>query len=64
MNTFKNYLIAILTGLLVLTITAQPSTGASDSTKLVEYDRCLAYMKDNPGAYNFAQTIKFCKAYK
>jgi hypothetical protein len=64
MNTFKNYLIALLTGLLVLTITAQPSTGASDSTKLIEYDRCLAYAKDKLYSDNFRQTIGFCKAYK
>jgi hypothetical protein len=64
MNTFKNYLIAILTGLLVLTITAQPSTGASDSAKLVEYERCLAYAQDKLYSDNFRQTLGFCKAYR
>lgn len=43
MNTFKNYLIAILTGLLALTITTQPSIGAGKSkdAKIAEYDTCL-----------------------
>jgi hypothetical protein len=43
MNTFKNCLIALLTGLLVLTLTTQPSIGAGKSkeVKMIEYDNCL-----------------------
>lgn len=42
MKNYKNYLIALLAGLLVLTLTTQPSIGASSSsTKAIEYDRCL-----------------------
>jgi hypothetical protein len=64
MNTFKNYLIAILTGLLVLTITAQPSTGASDSTKLIEYDRCLDFKASKYSFELYEQVVKACKTYK
>ena len=43
MKDTKNYLIAILAGLLVLTLTTQPSIGAGNSkeAKIVEYDNCL-----------------------
>ena len=44
MNNFKNLLIAILTGLLALTLLTQPAQSATKSynaVKLVEYDRCL-----------------------
>ena len=77
MNTFKNYLIALLTGLLVLTITAQPSTGARktyDAVKLAEYTACLnanmnweiAVMQANlgNGSLNPADNIKKCRLIK
>ena len=43
MKDIKNYLIAILAGLLVLTLTTQPSIGAGKSkeAKIVEYDNCI-----------------------
>ena len=45
MNTFKNVLIAILTGLLALTLSTQNSNGAPvktyDAVKLAEYSSCL-----------------------
>jgi len=76
-NTFKNYLIAILTGLLVLTITTQPSTGASktyDAVKLAEYTACLnanmnweiAVMHANlgNGSLKPADNIKKCRLIK
>ena len=44
MNTFKNVLIAILTGLLALTLLTQPAQSAPktyDAVKLAEYTACL-----------------------
>lgn len=43
MNNFKNLLIAILTGLLALTLFTQPaqSAGKSKEAKAVEYQACL-----------------------
>ena len=45
MNTFKNLLIALLTGLLALTLSTQNSNGAPvktyDAVKLAEYSACL-----------------------
>jgi len=52
MKNYKNYLIALLTGLLVLTLTTQPSIGAGKSkeAKTVEYQICLQLMnKDSTG---------------
>ena len=45
MNNFRNYLIALLTGLLVLSFANQPSQGAGSSaaSKAIEYDRCLDF---------------------
>ena len=64
MKNYKNYLIALLTGLLVLTLTTQPSIGAGNSSKLIEYDRCLSYVANKFSTDNFYQTLKFCKEYK
>ena len=77
MNTFKNYLIALLTGLLVLTITAQPSTGASktyDAVKLAEYTACINaqmnlditmfQVNGGNGSLKVGDNIKFCKILK
>jgi hypothetical protein len=43
MNNYKNLLIAILTGLLALTLITQPaqSAGKSKEAKAVEYSACL-----------------------
>jgi hypothetical protein len=44
MNNFKNLLIAILTGLLALTLSTQNSNGAPktyDAVKLAQYTMCL-----------------------
>jgi hypothetical protein len=43
MKNYKNYLIAVLAGLLVLSLTTQPSQGAGSSkeAKVVEYAQCL-----------------------
>jgi len=43
MNTFKNLIIAVLTGLLALTLLTQPaqSAGTSKEAKAIEYAQCL-----------------------
>jgi hypothetical protein len=44
MNNFKNLLIAILTGLLALTLFTQPAQSAPktyDAVKLIQYEACL-----------------------
>ena len=53
MKNYKNYLIAILAGLLVLMITTQPSNGAAktyDAVKLVEYADCLSKSSNGWGS--------------
>lgn len=44
MNKYKNLLIAVLTGLLALTLFTQPaqSAGKSKEAKLAEYTACLS----------------------
>ena len=76
MKNYKNYLIAILTGLLVLTLTTQPSIGASSSStaKAIEYDNCLKFYNNNivgQGSPNmsgypelFTFHLKMCSKYK
>ena len=77
MNTFKNFLIALLTGLLVLTLTTQPSIGASkkyDAEKLLEYAACLngnmnweiGVMQANlgNGSFNPSTNIQKCRLIK
>ena len=55
MNTFKNVLIALLTGLLALSLFTQPAQSAVkpvktyDAVKLIEYDRCLDQTKEGKG---------------
>ena len=45
MKNYKNYAIALLTGLLVLSLFTQPAQSAPvktyDAVKLIQYDRCL-----------------------
>ena len=47
MKNFKNYLIALLAGLLVLSLATQQSGAATtktyDAVKLIQYDRCLDF---------------------
>jgi hypothetical protein len=52
MNNFKNLLIAILTGLLGLSLFTLPAQGAGKSkeAKTVEYQFCLNVYKDNTKA--------------
>lgn len=66
MKNYRNYLIAILTGLLVLMITTQPSNGAAktyDAVKLVQYQACLA--DESGGSYGFGDyLLNLCAKYK
>jgi hypothetical protein len=76
MKNYRNYLIALLTGLLVLTVTSQPSNGATNNTaaKSIEYDNCIKFynnnivgqgspnMKGYPELYTFH--LDMCSKYK
>ena len=69
MKNYKNYLIALLTGLLVLTLTTQPSIGAGKSkeAKMIEYDNCInSYLSGSGGGGQFYTSIaiKECKMYQ
>jgi hypothetical protein len=72
MNNFKNLLIAILTGLLALTLFTQPaqSAGTSTNAKIQEYAHCLALYRQHEVAmqntYQSAveDTISFCRKYR
>ena len=63
MNTTKNYAIAILTGLLALSLSIQPSSGAAkkDSpSRLIEYATCLELMVESTAyAQNVDNAIQF-----
>jgi hypothetical protein len=68
MNTYKNLLIAILTGLLVLSLFTQPaqSAGPSKEAKAIEYAFCLDVeqkTRTSPQFYK-AETIKDCARYR
>jgi hypothetical protein len=51
MKDVKNYIIALLAGLLVLTLSVQyfsrPTVKTYDEVKVVQYDRCLDYLVTN-----------------
>jgi hypothetical protein len=78
MNNFKNLLIAILTGLLALSLFTQPAQSAPktyDALKLVQYEACLdaqlnwdiAVMQANGGngtLYVSDAITKKCNSYK
>jgi hypothetical protein len=80
MKDIKNYIIALLSGLLVLTLSVQyfdkPRVKAYDAVKVVQYDRCLDLMitqlGDNPGLWKatgknpglLGNYLDFCERYK
>ena len=68
MNTFKNLLIAILTGLLALTLLTQPaqSAGTSKEAKAIEYAFCVdVEQKSRENARFFkAEIFKDCAKYR
>ena len=69
MNTFKNILIAVLTGLLVLTFTTQSSNGAtkvSPTAKAIQYDNCVAALTPTLSAdfiATYDSNLKYCAKY-
>ena len=73
MNTFKNVLIAILTGLLALTLLTQPAQSATktyDAVKLIQYDRCLDFFvahsvdKNLNQIGSYSSFLKVCDLWK
>ena len=77
MNNFKNLLIAILTGLLALTLFTQPAQSAPktyDALKLVQYSACLQFTNqgkdEDTGRFNMradlamAETLASCSYLK
>ena len=76
MKNFKNYLIALLSGLLVLSLSTQPSQGAGTSAaaKAIEYDRCLDFYTtvgiNSPAGYalgyeaTWKSELNWCAKYK
>jgi hypothetical protein len=69
MKNYKNYIIALLTGLLVLSLSTQPSqgSGSSKEAKMVEYDNCIrlqaAARPAEPWTY-YSAILKDCTKYK
>ena len=69
MNNLKNLVIAILTGLLALSLSTQNSNGAvstSPSAKAIQYDHCLSNYEanDSTAFMNMERNIKECAKYK
>jgi hypothetical protein len=65
MDKIKNYVIAILTGLLVLSLFTQPAQSAGtksyDAVRLAQYSACLTINSSN---YNWVGVIDYCQNYK
>ena len=65
MNTFKNLIIALLTGLLALSLFTQPARCApakiSTAAKIVQFDFCFIYYATKGG---FQYAIDECKKYQ
>ena len=70
MNNFKNLLIAILTGLLALSLFTQPaqSAGTSTEAKIVQYTVCLEERaqnaRDRASGLWMDDFIKLCAKYR
>ena len=68
MNNFKNLLIAILTGLLALSLFTQPAQSAPktyDAVKLIQFTECLRMLnKDNDLVTQMALPIAQCVIYR
>jgi len=59
MKDIKNYIIAILAGLLVLTLTTQTFNGVTNSSvKTIQYERCLDLFIAATGRNQGATTVK------
>jgi len=59
MNNFKNVVIAVLTGLLVLTLSSPNTNAGSNETKSIEYSACL--MREG---VNIIGALRECKKYR
>lgn len=59
MNNFKNLLIAILTGLLALSLFTQPaqSAGISKEAKIVQYTLCMNLIAEQYDSYLHMDTL-------
>jgi hypothetical protein len=71
MDKIKNYVIAILTGLLALSLFTQPaqSAGKSKEAKAMEYHVCMSLATQNSSAIIFPvsftdDAIKTCAKYR
>jgi hypothetical protein len=68
MKNYKNLLIAVLTGLLALTLFTQPaqSAGKSKEAKAMEYLVCLESKLGNPNLFDlmFSSAVKDCAKYR
>jgi hypothetical protein len=64
MKDIKNYIIALLAGALVLTLSTQPSQGAGSSrdAKIAQYNICLQLESQDYGAME--KLIANCKKYQ
>ena len=66
MKNYQNYLIALLAGLLVLTLSTQSSQGAPktyDAVKLAQYQACI--LDESGGRYDFGDyLLSLCAKYK
>jgi hypothetical protein len=64
MKDIKNYIIALLAGALVLTLSTQPSQGAGTSkdAKIVQYSTCLQLAATSYVTMDFA--LGNCKKYQ
>jgi hypothetical protein len=65
MNNFKNLLIAVLMGLLALSLLTQPAQSApgSNSAKAIEYDWCFRYLIEGLDR-TFAEALTSCKKHR
>ena len=68
MDKIKNYVIATLTGLLVLSLFTQPAQSAPaktyDAVKVAEYSACLSYYLNRYSDSNHYTAISDCKSNK
>ena len=64
MKNYKNYLIAILSGLLILSLSTQQSSGAgtSQAAKIAQYAHCLSGQTGGVGGTELG--IELCRKYQ
>ena len=66
MNNLKNLIIALLTGLLALSLFTQPAQSAPktyDAVKLAQYSACLEISASGFGRFN-SFVLEECKSFK